>query len=337
MTKPDIVVFSMQWHHMYSDAFTELIVNPLRPYANVKHSVWSPTALSEKINAHAVILCIPKPDPVWIIRQTARIFWTPMWDNIFYWTQFHWNTLPRSLRILAFSDPVEARAKTAGLTTLPLRFYRNPDDFPEASWNERVLLHWNRQGMATPEFLHQLCQTLNVDRLLFRSQPDLSVPPKAAYPLPARLGRTRVESIANRGAAEDYRHLLRQANILLAPRFLEGVGLSFLEALASGCAVLAPNAPTMNEYITHGEDGFLFRPVHVRSHLPLERKTRRLLEQWSHGRISRPLPQLSLEQDWQALEQAPLSGLGRAARERQRAGFKRWQSQIDDLARFVLE
>jgi glycosyltransferase involved in cell wall biosynthesis len=46
--------------------------------------------------------------------------------------------------------------------------------------------------------------------------------------------------------------------LYVAPRFHEGIGLSFLEAMAMGRCVIAVNNPTMNEYIIDGENGFLY-------------------------------------------------------------------------------
>ena len=36
--------------------------------------------------------------------------------------------------------------------------------------------------------------------------------------------------------------------------------MTFLEAMAMGLAVVAPDRPTMNEYIRHGVDGYLYDP-----------------------------------------------------------------------------
>ena len=41
-------------------------------------------------------------------------------------------------------------------------------------------------------------------------------------------------------------------------RKCEGIGLSYLEAMARGRCVIAPDETTFNEYITHGKTGFLF-------------------------------------------------------------------------------
>ena len=57
---------------------------------------------------------------------------------------------------------------------------------------------------------------------------------------------------------EDYQAKVAESALYVAPRRKEGIGMSFLEALAMGKGVIAHDGPTMNEYIAHGENGFLF-------------------------------------------------------------------------------
>jgi glycosyltransferase involved in cell wall biosynthesis len=52
--------------------------------------------------------------------------------------------------------------------------------------------------------------------------------------------------------------VIKEKAIFIAPRDYEGIGLSFLEAMAMGKAVIAVDNPTMNEYIADGETGYLF-------------------------------------------------------------------------------
>ena len=51
---------------------------------------------------------------------------------------------------------------------------------------------------------------------------------------------------------------IQTAAFYMAPRKKEGIGMSFLEAMAMGRCVIAPDYPTMNEYIKHGETGYLY-------------------------------------------------------------------------------
>lgn len=51
---------------------------------------------------------------------------------------------------------------------------------------------------------------------------------------------------------------IQESTFYFAPRQLEGIGHSFLNAMNLQRIVVAPNNPTMNEYIQDGETGFLY-------------------------------------------------------------------------------
>jgi glycosyltransferase involved in cell wall biosynthesis len=57
---------------------------------------------------------------------------------------------------------------------------------------------------------------------------------------------------------EEMWDVIKQKGIYIAPREYEGIGLSFLEAMSMGKAVIAADNPTMNEYIENGKTGYLF-------------------------------------------------------------------------------
>ncbi len=57
---------------------------------------------------------------------------------------------------------------------------------------------------------------------------------------------------------EEMISLLRECSLYIAPRESEGIGMSFLDAMANGLAVAGADNPTMNEYISDGQNGYLF-------------------------------------------------------------------------------
>ena len=52
---------------------------------------------------------------------------------------------------------------------------------------------------------------------------------------------------------------MNESAVYIAPRFYEGIGMSFLKAMACGRCVIAADYPTMNEYIIDGYNGVLWR------------------------------------------------------------------------------
>ena len=60
---------------------------------------------------------------------------------------------------------------------------------------------------------------------------------------------------------DDYLNRLKQANVFFASRRHEGIGMAYLEALATGLCIITPNGSTMNEYIVDGQNGYLYDPI----------------------------------------------------------------------------
>lgn len=59
---------------------------------------------------------------------------------------------------------------------------------------------------------------------------------------------------------EDYNKLLDAADIFIAPRLYEGIGMAMLDAMNRGLCIVAPDRATMNEYIVDKKTGYLFDP-----------------------------------------------------------------------------
>lgn len=57
---------------------------------------------------------------------------------------------------------------------------------------------------------------------------------------------------------QEYFEILDKSDVFFVPRKYEGIGMSFIEAMAMGKCVVAPDLPTMNEYIIHEENGLLY-------------------------------------------------------------------------------
>jgi hypothetical protein len=338
-----LTAFCLEWHVKHSTAFHDLLIAPLKPYADIELVAWDSYALNaEQVKriTTPVIFCQFAPPPALLHDLSQRIIWIPMWDMIRYKPQRWWNKFPKNLRVVAFSEHVARRAQIAGLNVLRLQYFKDPQDFHPVTWDEgRVLMYWNRTGLISPQTLQKICETLSVQRVLFRGKIDEGVHPGAAYHLPEKWGAIDVTHIPDQVTWATYKSYLAQANIFVAPRSIEGAGMTYLEAMASGCAVLSYDGPTMNEYIQHGDNGFLFKP---KSKIGQYRRwaMRRVRQRW----IDKGLPdifhfsyELSDAQDWDALKQYDMRTLGDNARQRCLLGYQQWLDSIETYAQFILD
>jgi hypothetical protein len=77
-------------------------------------------------------------------------------------------------------------------------------------------------------------------------------------------------------AQEDYLKALETADVFVAPRRWEGIGLSTLEALARGIPIVGLDNPTLNEYIKNDSNGILikdkFKPLDIKDFKKMSNK-----------------------------------------------------------------
>jgi len=328
-----ITAYGLDWHvSQQSSAFHDLVISPLAPYIKIDFHVYKqPLRITSE---EPVIFCqiIPPLD----LPSYTNVIWIPMWDQVRMFSQTWWNRLPKTMRVVAFSDAIYRRAMAAGLRVLSLRYFKNPAAFSPVEWSQgHTLFYWNRTGLVSADFLAKLCDALKIDKLLFRDQTDPDYGDRAYFTLPSKLGRTLVEKLPVFTDREAYWRATALANIVIAPRPVEGVGLTLLESMARGCAVFAYNAPTMNEYIETSRTGYLFK------HRWTPRRLRRGVQAKlaEYGLTLHPPFAYALnatDQDWEQIARLELQKLGENAQSAQHVGFAKWQTKIPDIAQFLL-
>jgi glycosyltransferase involved in cell wall biosynthesis len=340
-----IPVCCLDWHIHYSPALLDLLIEPLGPFMRFELIGWDgkemPAIPMETLKVSPIIFFQLPPPESWLKNPYARLVWIPMWDHAYGYDLKWWQSLPKNLRIMAFSNRITKLAEAVGLRTLSIRYFKNPDELERANWDgKRVLFYWNRTGLVGPGFLSKICRTMDIDLLLFRTQIDPSIPMRFEYRLPKKLGKTEVREIPeiNVLLREEYLDLINQANIFIAPRRLEGVGITFIEALARGCLVFAYDAPTMNEYIRHGINGYLFSYDDASRVDDLWNRLGNRVQRYVHF-TEKPQNDARVikRQNWKAIRRLDMQRLGDAARLDQTRGFATWQSEIPQYARFILE
>jgi glycosyltransferase involved in cell wall biosynthesis len=322
-----ITAYCLDWHLSFSGAFRDMLVDPLATDVDVELTAWDGSTLPRPAaGREPMLFCQLPPPPALLADPDAQLVWIPMWDHARDLDEAWWRTLPSTLRIVSFSGAVSRRARAAGLPTLELRYFKDPSTLDPVGWDDGVTaFYWNRTGLVGPSFLRDLCRHLGVTELLFLDRLDPGIGEGLHYDLPRTLGGARVSRVGTSDRAA-YLGAIAHANVVVAPRASEGVGMTFLEAMCRGCCVMAYDAPTMSEYIQHGRNGLLFR----------ERPPRRRTRAVRRLRLAAPTPhQIDGEQPWRALTTTALPELGRQAREDHVAGFARWQASRAEYARFI--
>ncbi len=185
-----------------------------------------------------------------------KCLFVPMYDNE-WGSVWQWRRIARSgMHVLSFSRRVSKHARACGVgNLLDVQFALDPARFPDMRGNPRKLLLWER-GDVSFATVKSLFSPNDLDEVLVLRHPEEKLRHAAVSAEDAARYHVRIVETGFLPEAE-YRELMCGPGLVLAPRFKEGIGMSFLEAMAMGKVVIAHNDATMNEVICSGENGWL--------------------------------------------------------------------------------
>jgi len=192
-----------------------------------------------------------------LIKLTPKIIYAPMYDgekfNDLYWK----NIANLPIKIVCFSNKIYEHCKKYGVDAINVQYYFDPRlykmDIPQ---DKNHFFFWHR-GDIDFEEIKKIIKPESIDSFIYKSTVDpfkkreeVSEEDKVEY---------KIKTIeADFIPKEDYLELLSRCNIYISPRKKEGIGMSFLEAMAMGHIIIGYDDATMNEYIKDNFNGYLF-------------------------------------------------------------------------------
>lgn len=188
----------------------------------------------------------------------SKVVFIPMWDGVAGLNRGWWHAFGNA-RIISFAWILHERLRTWGLNSFHTQFFLDPSKFPPVVdfSTLRGYLWQRRQEIGWPQ-VNRLVSEVHWDsfRLHIGMDPGSGevVPPTPAERRCSNISLTRFTAMT----ADASTNYLNSANVFFASRAREGIGMAFLEAMASGMCVVAPDAPTMSEYIDHNVSGLLY-------------------------------------------------------------------------------
>ncbi|MDR3666846.1 MAG: glycosyltransferase [Ignavibacteriaceae bacterium] len=212
----------------------------------------------QEINKYDYVFFFQTLLPFSKLKQiTAKIIWVPMFDGDPLSDKFWYCLSSLPIKIISFSEYLHKKCLQYNIQSLPLKYYLQPAFSENIPKSGKHYFFWYRGSLRLSD-IKGLIDPQNVDSFVYRSAPDpyfkeevLSQEDIQNY----KLQIIRDVKLDSRGK---YLELLKKSNIYFAPRKIEGIGISFLEAIAIGMVVVAYNNGTMNEYIKHEYNGYLF-------------------------------------------------------------------------------
>lgn len=194
---------------------------------------------------------IPSPEIVNALKNKNKIYF-PMFDSLAtkeptFWQQYN------DLKIVSFSKIAYNLFSSYGNRTMYIQYFPKPKPFNPG--DDKKAFFWQRIGAININTAIALLKGSDVKIHLHRA-----VDPGHTYIAPTSeeiqmYGITFSDWFKTREIMWDF---ASKNGIYISPREMEGIGLSFIEAMAMGKVVIAADNPTMNEYIVHGKTGLLF-------------------------------------------------------------------------------
>ena len=155
--------------------------------------------------------------------------------------------------IINFSKTLHEECLKRGFASFYIQYFPKPLEINSLGDGKEVFF-WQRINLINPDTIEKVVGIENINRLYLHNAPDPCQ--SSVEPSQALEGKTEITTWFD--TKDDLLNQMQKAALYFAPRHLEGIGMSFLEAMAMGRCVIAPDNPTMNEYIVNGKTGYLY-------------------------------------------------------------------------------
>lgn len=183
----------------------------------------------------------------------------PMYDGLVNWSDEDYANISE-FQSINFSSTLHEIFVAKGLQSIYCQYFPKPVNGSQAG-DLKSIFFWQRINSVNLDVLLKVLGN-QIEKIHYHCSVDPENSPDVDIGI--ALKRNIEVSITNWfEKKEDLNKIISQSSLYFAPRLTEGIGMSFLEAMAMGRCVIAPNLPTMNEYIKHGETGFLYEPDYL--------------------------------------------------------------------------
>lgn len=181
-----------------------------------------------------------------------RIGFFPMYDathrfNIGIWNEY------RNCNIINFSSTLHKKCKSLGLSSYYIQYFPEPVRY-ENEGDEHSIFFWQRRKNINANTLEKVLDTKTLNKIYLHNAPDHA----DDYVEPSQKLNDKIVTSNWFDTKDEMQKYIQKSALYFAPRAFEGIGMSFLEAMAAGRCVIAPDNPTMNEYIQNGKTGYLY-------------------------------------------------------------------------------
>lgn len=204
-----------------------------------------------------VLVLFQMPVKVELLREQFKFrhgVYIPMYDGTGEAPNEFWLDY-KDFNIINFSETLHKRLLNMGFSSYYIQYFPEPAQELVKGKNDTVFF-WQRRSNININTVCSLLEQTEIKNIHIHKAVD----PGEIYIEPDEKKKKHFNFSYSAWYAdkEDMLRDMKNASVYVAPREYEGIGMSFLEAMAMGKCVIAPNHPTMNEYIQHGYNGYLY-------------------------------------------------------------------------------
>lgn len=156
-------------------------------------------------------------------------------------------------KIINFSYKLHIDLKRKGYNSYYIKYFPKPQ--PIDDWGkDDSLFFWQRMENININTVEAIFKGYELNHIFLHKALD----PKQKFITPLENIQDKIiysEWFENK---DELLKIMEKSAFYMAPRMFEGIGMSFLEAMAMGRCVVAPDEATMNEYIENGVNGYLY-------------------------------------------------------------------------------
>ena len=194
---------------------------------------------------------IPSREEVDRLFKYKKGMLIPMYDSVVLNNNVDWINFG-DFKVLCFCQKLLHILELRGFDVFYIQFFP-PSAKKFVQGDKKSVFLWQRKELINIRLVEKLVECMDIKHIHIHKALD----PQNVFITNMNTNYTITfsEWFEN---SNDYKKCVLESAIYIAPREYEGIGMGFLEAMAMGRCVIAPNYPTMNEYIEDGVNGILY-------------------------------------------------------------------------------
>lgn len=184
--------------------------------------------------------------------NNQNLIFFPMYDATSTWGYADWRVL-REFKIMNFSSTLHKKLTRWGFESNYVQYFPEPQNFIKGKKNEAFF--WQRLTFIN---INTISNLFGKEKIKLHIHKAIDPAQQFIQPTKEQEKQYQITYSEWFDKREEMWDMIKDKAIYIAPREYEGIGMSFLEAMALGKAVVAVDNPTMNEYIKDGKNGYLY-------------------------------------------------------------------------------